>query len=74
MWEDIQAQIYPCIKTNKTIDQSFMTSLKIDLQQLHIDFKNFPIKIDMHTKQAKFVNALRRKYKGTRPNSNVKCA
>ena len=49
VWEDIQAQVYACIKTNKTIDQSFMTSSKIDLQQSHIDFKIFPIKIDVHT-------------------------
>ena len=43
----------------KTIEQSFMKSLKIDLQQTHIDFKIFPTKIDVHTKQAKHVNALR---------------
>ena len=42
----------------KTIEQSFMKSLKIDLQQTHIDFKIFPTKIDVHTKQAKNVNAL----------------
>ena len=36
-----------------------MTNLKIDLQQSHIDFKIFPTKIDVHTEQAKLVNALR---------------
>ena len=36
-----------------------MTSLKIDLQQAHIDVKIFPIKINVHTKQTKLVNALR---------------
>ena len=45
-WEDIWAQIYASIKT---IDQSFMTSLKIDSQQSHIDVKIIPTKIDMHT-------------------------
>ena len=54
-----------------TIDQSFMTNLKIDLQQLHIVFKIFPTKIHVHTKQAKLVNALRHWYEGTRPNSHV---
>ena len=43
------AQVYACLKTIKTIDQSFMTSLKIDLQQSHIDFKIFPTKIDVYT-------------------------
>ena len=57
-----------------TIDQSFMTNLKIDLQQLHIVFKIFPTKIHVHTKQAKLVNALRHWYEGTRPNSHVTCA
>ena len=47
-----------------------MTSLKIDLQQSHIDFKIFPTKIYVHTKQAKLVNALCHKYEGTRPNSH----
>ena len=51
-----------------------MTCLKIDLQQLHIDFKIFPTKIDVHTKQAKLINALSHLYEGTRPNSHVKCA
>ena len=71
MWEDIQAQVYACIKIIKTIDQSFMTSLKIDLQQSHIDFNIFPTKIDVHTEQAKLVNALHHQYEGTRPNSHV---
>ena len=56
------------------IDLSFMTSLKIDLQQSHIDVKIFPTKIDMHTKQAKFINALRHQYESTRPNSHEICA
>ena len=51
-----------------------MTSLKIDLQQSHIDFKIFPTKIDVHTKQAKLINALSHLYEGTRSNSHVKCA
>ena len=51
-----------------------MTRLKIDLQQSHIDVKIFPTKIDVHTKQAKLVNALRHKYEGTRQNSLVICA
>ena len=58
MWEDILTQIYACIKIIKTIDQSFMISLKINLQHSHIDFKIFSTKIDVHTKQAKLVNAL----------------
>ena len=49
-----------------------MTSLKIDLQQSHIDVKIFLIKIDVHTRQAKLVNALRHWYEGTKPNSHVK--
>ena len=48
-----------------------MTSLKIYLQQSPIDFKISPIKIYMHTKQAKLVNAQCHKYEGTRPNSHV---
>ena len=48
-----------------------MTSLKIDLQQSHIDFKIFPTKIDMHTKQAKLINALSHLYEGTRLNLHV---
>ena len=48
-----------------------MTSLKIYLQQSHIDFKISPTKIYVHPKQAKLVNALRHKYKDTRPNSHV---
>ena len=51
-----------------------MRYLKIDLQQLHIDFKIFPTKIDVHTKQAKLVNALCHLYEGTRPNSQEICA
>ena len=51
-----------------------MTSLKIDLQQSYIDFKIFPTKIDVHTKQAKLINALSHLYEGTRPNSHVICA
>ena len=51
-----------------------MTSIKIDLQQSHIDFKIFPTKIYVHTKQAKLVNAQSHLYKGTRPNSHVICA
>ena len=39
------------------MDQSFMTSLKIDLQQSHIDFKIFPTEIKVHREQAKLVNA-----------------
>ena len=46
-------------QNHQTIDQSFITSLKIDLKQLHIDLKIFPTKIDVHTKQAKLENALR---------------
>ena len=53
-----------------TINQSFMTSLKIDLQQSPIVFKISLTKIYVHTKQAKPVNALRHKYEGTRPNSH----
>ena len=53
-----------------TIDQSFMTSLKIYLQQSPIVFKISPTKIYVHTKQAKRINALRHKYEGTRPNSH----
>ena len=56
------------------IDLSFMTSLKIDLQHSHIDVKIFPTKIDVHTKQAKFINALRHLYESTRPNSHEICA
>ena len=37
------------IKTIKTIDQSFMTSLKIHLHQSHINFKISSTKIYMHT-------------------------
>ena len=48
-----------------------MTSLKIYLQQSHIDFKISPTKIYVHTKQAKLVNALCHEYEGTRPNSHV---
>ena len=48
-----------------------MTSLKIDLQQSHKDFKIFPTKIDMHIEQAKLVNALRHQYEGISPNSHV---
>ena len=48
-----------------------MTSLKIYLQQSPIDFKISPTKINLHTKQAKLVNALRHKYEGTRPTSHV---
>ena len=51
----IYVQVYACIKTIKTIDQSFMTSLKIDLQQSHIDFKIFLTKINVHTKQVKLI-------------------
>ena len=51
-----------------------MTSLKIDLQQSHIDVKIFPTKIDVHTKQAKLVNAQSHLYKDTRLNSHVICA
>ena len=51
-----------------------MTSLKIDLQQSHIDVKIFPTKIDVHTKQAKLMNALRHLYESTRPNTHVICA
>ena len=51
-----------------------MTSLKIDLQQSHIDFKISPTKINVHIKQVKLVNTLCHKYEGTRPNSHVKCA
>ena len=53
-----------------TIDQSFMTNLKIYLQQSPIVFKISPTKIYVHTKQAKPINALRHKYEGTRPNSH----
>ena len=48
-----------------------MTSLKIYLQQSPIDFKISHTKINLHTKQAKLINALRHKYEGTRPNSHV---
>ena len=46
--------------------------MKIDLQQSHIGVRIFPIKIDVHTRQAKLVNALGHWYEGTRPNSHVK--
>ena len=52
------AQVYASIKTNKTIDQSFITSLKIYLQQSHIDFKISPTKINVHTEQGRLINAL----------------
>ena len=55
-------------------NQSFMSSLKIDLQQSYIDFKIFPTKIDVHTLQAKLINALSHLYGGTRPNTHVICA
>ena len=48
-----------------------MTSLKIDLQQSHIDFKIFPTKIKVQTEQVKLVNALHHTYEGTRPNLHV---
>ena len=48
-----------------------MTNLKIYLQQSLIVVKIFPTKINVHKKQAKLVNALRHKYKGTRPNSHM---
>ena len=48
-----------------------MISLKIYLQQSPIVVKIFPTKINVHTKQAKLVNALRYKYEGIRPNSHV---
>ena len=51
-----------------------MTSLKIYLQQSHIDFKISSIKINVHTEKAMLVNALRHKYEGSRPNSHVICA
>ena len=70
-WEEIQAQVYASIKTIKTIDQSFMTNLKIYLQQSHIDFKISPTKIYVHTEQARLINALCHQYEGTRPNSHV---
>ena len=57
-WEEILAQVYASIKTIKTIDQLFMTNLKIYLQQLHIDFKISPTKIYVHTEQARLINAL----------------
>ena len=44
-------------KTSKTIDQSFMTRLKIYLQQSHINFRISPIRIYVHIEQAKLVNA-----------------
>ena len=47
-WEDIQAQVYARIKTIKTIDQSFMTSLKIYLQQSYIVFKISSTQINVH--------------------------
>ena len=34
-----------------------MTSLKIDLQQSHIDVKIFPTKIDVHKEQVMLANA-----------------
>ena len=46
-----------------------MTSLKINLQQSHIDVKIFPTKVDVHTKQAKLINALNHLYEGTKPNT-----
>ena len=45
-WEDIWAQIYASIKT---IDKSFMTSLKNYLQQTHIVFKISSTQINVHT-------------------------
>ena len=51
-----------------------MTSLKIDLQQSHIDFKIFPTKIDVHKEQVMLVNAQSHKYEDIRPNSHVICA
>ena len=54
-WEEILAQVYASIKT---IDQLFMTNLKIYLQQSHIDFKISPTKIYEHTEQARLINAL----------------
>ena len=51
-----------------------MTSLKIYLQQSHINFKISSIKINVHTEKAMLVNALRHKYEGSRPNSHVICA
>ena len=58
-WEEIYVQVYASIKTIKTVDQLFMTSLKIYLQQSHIVFKISPTKIYVHTKQAKLINVLR---------------
>ena len=57
-----------------TIDKSFMTSLKIDLQQSHKDVKIFPTKIQVQKEQAKFVNAQSHLHKGTRPKSHETCA
>ena len=57
-----------------TIDKLFMTSLKIDLQQLHIDVKIFSTKIDVHIVQAKLINALSHYYRDTRLNSHEICA
>ena len=51
-----------------------MISLKIYLQQSHIDFKISSTKIYVYTSQAKLVNALCHLYEGTRPNSHVICA
>ena len=51
-----------------------MTSLKIDLQQLHIDVKIFSTKIDVHIVQAKLINALSHYYRDTRLNSHEICA
>ena len=51
-----------------------MTSLKIDLQQSHIDIKIFLIKIDVHTSHAKLINAQSYWYEGTRLNTHVICA
>ena len=57
-WEEILAQVYASIKTIKTIDQLFMTSLNIYLQQSHIDIKISSTNIYVHTEQARLVNAL----------------
>ena len=54
-----------------TIDQSFMTNLKIYLQQSPIDSKISPTKIYKHTKQATLVNTIYHKYESTRSNSHV---
>ena len=48
-----------------------MTNLKIDLQQLHIDVKIFPTKIDVHTKQAKIRNTQNHLYEGISQNIRV---